>query len=100
MTDQLARWGRIYQPGRESLSEDLETLTQGAVLSRGLGRSYGDSALPPADRPVGATTTLADRILSFDPGSVRLRAEAGVSIAQLNRRLLPRGFFVPVTPGT
>jgi decaprenylphospho-beta-D-ribofuranose 2-oxidase len=100
MTDQLAGWGRIFQPGQEKLSEDLESLTEGAVLSRGLGRSYGDSAIPPADRPVVATTTLADRILGFDPDSGRLRAEAGVSILQLNRRLLPRGFFVPVTPGT
>jgi len=99
-TDKLAGWGRIFQPGREKLSEDLASLTKGAVLCRGLGRSYGDSALPPADRPVVATTTLADRILDFDPETGRLRGEAGVSIAQLNRRLLPRGFFVPVTPGT
>lgn len=100
MKDTLSGWGRIPVPGREQLSEDLGALTQGAVLSRGLGRSYGDSALPPPDRPVVATTTLADRILGFDPGTGVLHAEAGVSIDQLNRRLLPRGFFVPVTPGT
>src|SRR5687767_1376610 len=100
MNDTISGWGRIPVPGRQQLSEDLESLTEGAVLSRGLGRSYGDSALPPPDRPVVATTTLADRILGFDPGTGVLHAEAGVSIDQLNRRLLPRGFFVPVTPGT
>jgi decaprenylphospho-beta-D-ribofuranose 2-oxidase len=96
----IAGWGRIPVAGREKLSEDLERLTQGAVLSRGLGRSYGDSALPPAGHPEVATTVLADRILSFDTDSRLLRAEAGVSIEQLNHRLLPRGYFVPVTPGT
>ena len=44
---QLTGWGRIPGRGRELVSEDLERLTERAVLSRGLGRAYGDSALPP-----------------------------------------------------
>ncbi|NJL27087.1 MAG: hypothetical protein HC897_03970, partial [Thermoanaerobaculia bacterium] len=43
----LSGWGRLEQPGREILGEDLARLAQGAPLSRGLGRSYGDSSLPP-----------------------------------------------------
>lgn len=96
----IAGWGRIPVPGREVRSEDLERLTDGAVLSRGLGRSYGDSALPPPSLRDVATTTLADRILAFDEESGLLRAEAGLSLKELNRIFLPRGFFVPVTPGT
>ena len=96
----LTGWGNIGAPGKERLSEDLVRLTEGAVLCRGLGRSYGDSALPPAGSPEVATTILADRLLAFDRATGRLRAEAGVSIEQLNRRLLPLGYFVPVTPGT
>ncbi|MFO0555845.1 MAG: FAD-binding oxidoreductase [Polyangiaceae bacterium] len=96
----LSGWGRIGVRATEALSEDLEALTRDAVLSRGLGRSYGDSALPPASAPAVATTVLADRLLGFDPATGLLRAEAGVSIEQLNKRLLPLGFFVPVTPGT
>jgi len=98
--DTISGWGRIQAPGRQVVGEDLERLTDGAVLSRGLGRSYGDSAIPPTGHPEVATTVLADRILGFDDATGALRAEAGVSIEQLNRRLLPRGFFVPVTPGT
>jgi len=100
MNDTLSGWGRLPVPGREKLSENLERLTEGAVLCRGLGRSYGDSALPPAGHPEVVTTTLADRLLGLDTQTGLLRAEAGVSIAQLNERLLPRGWFVPVTPGT
>ena len=97
---ELSGWGRVPRPGREVFSEDLERATEGAVLCRGLGRSYGDSALPPAGHPVVVSTTLADRILGFDPTTGLLSAEAGVSIEQLNHRLIDRGFFVPVTPGT
>lgn len=96
----LSGWGRVYRPGSERVGEDLERLTERAVLSRGLGRSYGDSALPPSAEREVATTVLADRLVSFDPASGVLVAEAGVSIEQLNRRLLPHHFFVPVTPGT
>ena len=96
----LSGWGRVPEPGRELLGENLDALTQGASLSRGLGRSYGDSSLPaaPGDKVVG--TRLANRILSFDAQSGVLRAEAGLSLAELNRTLLPRGWFTPVTPGT
>ncbi len=96
----LEGWGRLPVPGRELLSANLEEATRGAVLSRGLGRSYGDSSLPaePGDKVVG--TRLADRVLAFDAASGVLRAEAGLSIAALNRLFVPRGFFPPVTPGT
>ncbi len=96
----LAGWGRIARPGREVLSEDLPTLTENAVLSRGLGRSYGDSALPPPGHLDVATTVLADRILSFDQDTGLIRVEAGLSLAELNRLFLPRRWFTPVTPGT
>lgn len=87
-------------PGREVVSEDLEALTRDAVLTRGLGRSYGDSSLPPPGHPVVAASPLADRILAFDPATGLLRAEAGLSLRAINRLFLPRGFYGPVTPGT
>lgn len=96
----LSGWGRMPRPGREVRSEDLVALTRDAVLSRGLGRSYGDSSLPPPSRPVVAGSTLADRILCFDPESGRLRAEAGFTLLALNRIFWPQGFCAPVAPGT
>ena len=96
----ISGWGGLEVPGRERFSEDLVRLTEGAVLCRGLGRAYGDSACPPADRPEVATTVLADRILSFDEESGLLRAEAGLSLFEIKRLFLPRKWFTPVTPGT
>ena len=96
----LRGWGGTAVAGRERRSEDLVALTEGAVLSRGLGRSYGDSSLPPPSQPRAVNTTLADRILAFDPTTLILRAEAGLSVLELNRLFLPRRFFLPVSPGT
>jgi FAD/FMN-containing dehydrogenase len=87
-------------PGREVRSEDLEALTRDAVLTRGLGRAYGDAALPPPGVTRVAATPLADRILAFDPATGDLRAEAGLSLRELHRVMLPRGWFSPVSPGT
>ena len=98
---ELTGWGRF--PRVEGLmfkSEDLLAITGSASLSRGLGRSYGDSSLPAREDLPVADTTLADRLLKFDPQSGLLRAEAGVSLRELNRVFLPRGWFVPVSPGT
>jgi decaprenylphospho-beta-D-ribofuranose 2-oxidase len=96
----VVAWGRVSTPGREVLGENFERNTLGARLSRGLGRSYGDSSLPahPEDRV--ANSRLANRILSFDDATGVLRAEAGFSLVELNRIFMPRGWFSPVTPGT
>ena len=96
----LTGWGRVPAPGQEILSDNLEGGSLGARLTRGLGRSYGDSSLPAdaSDKVLG--TRLANRILSFDPETCVLRAEAGLSLVEMNRVFMPRGYFTPVTPGT
>ncbi len=96
----LSGWGQLSVPGRELRSEDLEALTEHAVLTRGLARSYGDSSLPPPGETTVVATPLADRVLSFDARSGVLRAEAGFSLQQMYDVFLPRGWFTPVTPGT
>ncbi len=96
----IAGWGGQSAEAEERFGEDLEALSQTMPLLRGLGRSYGDASLPPPSDPRVGNTTLADRLLSFDESSGVLRAEAGISLIELNRIFLPHKFFVPVTPGT
>ena len=100
-THRISGWGRHpFVEADERRGEDLEELTKGVELSRGLGRSYGDSSLPSAPgRPVAATP-LANRLLAFDAETGLLRAEAGLALADLNRWSWPRGFTCPVLPGT
>ena len=97
----LAGWGNHpVVEGYERRSEDLEAITRDVVLTRGLGRSYGDSSLPPPGRHVVAGSPLADRVLAFDPDTGVVRAEAGFTLMNLNRLFFSRGWFTPVTPGT
>jgi len=97
----LTGWGRVPSvDAREIRSENLTAITEHAPLTRGLGRAYGDAALPARGDPVVAASPLADRILAFDAATGLLHAEAGFSLDQLYRVFLPRGWFTPVTPGT
>lgn len=87
-------------PAEEIRSEDLERLTRAVPLTRGLGRSYGDSSLPPPGQPIVAGTVLADRLLAFDDATGVLRGEAGYALRELHRTFLRRGWVTPVSPGT
>jgi FAD/FMN-containing dehydrogenase len=68
------------------------------VLPVGMGRSYGDSCLL-ADGNLLLTTPM-NRLIHFDSESGVLTAEAGITLAQILDFAVPRGFFLPVTPGT
>ncbi len=93
-------WGRDGRPAAELGGDDLARLTERVPLTRGMGRSYGHSSLPPARWPVVASSIFADRILRFDTESGELCCESGLLLRDLNRLSLPRRWFVPVTPGT
>jgi decaprenylphospho-beta-D-ribofuranose 2-oxidase len=67
------------------------------VVARGLGRAYGDAAQNAGGRVVD-TTGLPG--LEIDASSGVVTATAGTSLDHLLRVLVPRGWFVPVTPGT
>jgi decaprenylphospho-beta-D-ribofuranose 2-oxidase len=97
----ITSWGNRPVPGQEVRSENLEALTRSVLpLSRGLGRSYGDSSYPAEGDVDVVGTVLADRLLEFNPQTGVLRAEAGFTVDALIRVFLKRGFFTPVTPGT
>lgn len=68
------------------------------MLAHGLGRSYGDVCLN--DGGTLLLTALSSRVLDFSPKTKLIRAEAGISFEALLRFAVPRGFFLPVTPGT
>jgi decaprenylphospho-beta-D-ribofuranose 2-oxidase len=70
----------------------------GTVLARGAGRSYGDAAI----NPPGGTLLMErlNRLLAFDESSGLLRCEAGVTIQDLLKTFVQRGWFPAVTPGT
>ncbi len=106
---ELAGWGRtprsvaaaVLKPTeRDDLAKAVLAPEVGrrGVIARGLGRSYGDSAQNAGGVVVDATDVDHPWALPADGNVVRL--PAGLSIDALLREVVPRGYFVPVTPGT
>ncbi|WP_349615760.1 FAD-binding oxidoreductase [Azotobacter salinestris] len=85
---------------RERLAADLEAVVraQGGTLPYGNGRSYGDSCLAASDRVLHMRTL--DRFIRADWQQGCVVAEAGVTLAEILALAIPRGWFLPVTPGT
>lgn len=98
-----ASWG-MYPPEPQHLRKlmsrhDVLPLTGGeTVLPYGAGRSYGDSCLNTGGTLLGSAAL--DHFIAFDAETGVLTAEAGVTFATIIDAVLPRGWFLPVTPGT
>jgi decaprenylphospho-beta-D-ribofuranose 2-oxidase len=78
----------------DEVAEAVRSAGPRGLVARGLGRSYGDAA-----QNSGGTVLLPI------PGETRMDGDhvvvsAGTSLHDLMRYLLPRGRFLPVTPGT
>src|SRR5271154_7102639 len=76
----------------------LKTLPSTKMLPVGAGRSYGDVCL--LDGGTLLPTRGLDKFVHFDSQTGVLRCEAGVTLAEILDFAVPRGFFLPVTPGT
>lgn len=100
----VSSWGRLAAPEHDLhlLSDPAAVVRQlqagGPGLARGLGRSYGDVGLNPGGILWQATGL--DKFVRFDAGSGRLYCEAGVMLRDIQRMAIPRGWILPVTPGT
>lgn len=99
---QLTGWGKyptieslVYSPCEIS-SISSKILDSDHLIARGLGRSYGDSAL--ASHVISSLAL--DHFIAFDDVTGILTCEAGVSLASILTTFVPKGWFLPVTPGT
>jgi decaprenylphospho-beta-D-ribofuranose 2-oxidase len=98
-------WGRTNATVADELTVDVNTASAAVkeagvrgALARGLGRSYGDAAQNGGGLVLRLKSSAADIVL--DPAAGTVTVGAGVSIDELLRVVVPRGFFVPVSPGT
>ena len=101
LTKSISGWGRyplqtceLERPERYA---DLRPTTD-TVIARGQGRSYGDASLNENGRVI--LTERIDRMLELDVKQGILRAEAGVTLADILPVIIKQGWFLPVTPGT
>ena len=100
----VSSWGRLgnFEHDVLALSDRHQVATQlknsQAGIAYGMGRSYGDVCLNPGG--VLWQTTGLDRFISFNENTGRLVCEAGVLLRDIQRLIIPRGWILPVTPGT
>jgi FAD/FMN-containing dehydrogenase len=102
--DIASSWGRLsLQPHRLEVLRDRDALqltgqASDPAIAYGNGRSYGDVCLNGGGR-LWDTRGL-DRFVRFDVETGVLEAEAGVLLRDITAVVLPKGWFLPVTPGT
>jgi len=97
----LSGWGRY--PSAETQVVRPERMAQvgsfgRSTIPRGWGRSYNDAAIN-GDGDVLMMERL-NRFLSFDADSGALLVEAGVTLEEILEHFVPRGWFLPIVPGT
>lgn len=99
---QISNWGNF--PVMDSQEIQFSTTDeavryvrlQEGFIPRGNGRCYGDASLS------GNTisTLKYDKILSFDTDKGLLECQSGLTLDKILEVIVPKGWFLPVTPGT
>ncbi|MAZ07807.1 MAG: FAD-linked oxidase [Rickettsiales bacterium] len=85
----------LYQP--KTVNEIKEILSKRTKLIPSGGfRSYGDSAINEGM----ISSKYFNKIINFDEKKGVLKAESGITINEMIKFLLPKGWFLKVTPGT
>jgi FAD/FMN-containing dehydrogenase len=100
----VSSWGRLSHAEHSVRSFHDREAAPGLLRERGPGicfgngRSYGDVCLNPGGELWDMSGL--DRFIAFDATTGVLTCEAGVLLRDIQRLFVPRGFMVPVNPGT
>lgn len=98
----LTNWGlypqkevAFLQPENENqvlkcISENEE------LIARGNGRCYGDASL--ARKTVSITSL--NKVIQFDDIKGTIECQSGILLSEMLTIIVPKGYFLPVTPGT
>jgi len=106
--ERISGWGRTAWTSAEVIEVRDATDVKSAVgvdhrrgaIARGLGRAYGAAAQNAGGTVLACADDSRVENVVLDPVSGVLTAPAGLSLDALLRFSVPRGWFVPVTPGT
>ncbi len=88
---------RIAPSKIEEIQEVISNSPPKSLIARGLGRSYGDAA---QNNRASIIELSNFKKISLNIFEKTVTAEAGVSFDELLKYLIPKGYFLPVTPGT
>lgn len=102
MLRSISNWGNYPVIDSEehffSFDDQLQNLVRNSnhFIPRGNGRCYGDASL--SNETI--TTTKYDKVLSFDSINGLLECQSGLILDKILELIVPKGWFLPVTPGT
>ncbi|MDZ7783926.1 MAG: FAD-binding oxidoreductase [Halioglobus sp.] len=98
-------WGRLPLAGPARIEEEdwrfrpLPDCGAGeTLLAEGARRSYGDSCINSGGIQLG--TRRLNRFVDFDANTGVLQCEAGLRLDEILDLIVPRGWLLPVMPGT
>ncbi len=89
---------RVVHADGAALAGLVKDLPDRGGIARGLGRSYGDAAQNAGGHVLRLAPDPERMVVDVAAGTVTVGG--GVSLADLIARIVPMGWFVPVTPGT
>lgn len=102
MEKRLSNWGNYPVISCEEQAFTQEDQLQNIIhrhsgtIARGNGRCYGDASLG-----IHSISTLKyDKILAFDDDNGLFECQSGITLDQILDVIVPKGWFLPVTPGT
>ncbi|MDE0471182.1 MAG: FAD-binding oxidoreductase [Ekhidna sp.] len=102
MKEFVSNWGNypvlsaeMTEPPFESDIVEFVKSKQSAI-ARGMGRSYGDASL----HHTIISTKKLNAILDFNEEEGLIKCQAGISLEKILAFIVPKGFFLYVTPGT
>lgn len=105
LRNEIESWGRVSRVPHTVMTPNFLTDACSALtdcyrstLALGAARSYGDVCLNRNNELVRMTAL--DRLIEADWSTGIIRAEAGLTLDELLRIVVPKGWFLPVTPGT
>ena len=103
----MLSWGRVDRVPHHvaalshatEASDALAALgAEGRVLPVGLRRSYGDTVINASETLLDLSG--ADRLLALDETEGLLTCEGGASLDRILGTIVPRGWYLPTSPGT
>ena len=101
----ISGWGRnsyarvnIFEPLKEDQIRDrIINASKNSLITRGLGRAYGDSAQLDKETVIILKNFKA---VNIDKNKNEITAQGGVSFDDILSIIIPQGYFLPVSPGT
>ncbi|MEC5144664.1 FAD-binding oxidoreductase [Chitinophaga sp. 212800010-3] len=102
MQKRLANWGNfpVVASDENSFTQEDQlrqyVMSHTHIIARGNGRCYGDASLGRHS----ISMLKYDKMLDLDIAAGVIDVQAGVTLDQILDIIVPKGWFLPVTPGT